>query len=37
MKIKFNIMNYSGKEIITKTENNSPFIGLEIDEKFLEV
>jgi len=37
MKTKFNIMNYSGKEIRPKTENNSPFIGFEIDEKFLEV
>jgi len=28
-------MNYSGKEIRPKTENNSPFIGIKIDKKFL--
>jgi hypothetical protein len=26
-------MNYSGKEMLTKTENNCPFIGLEMHEK----
>jgi len=27
-------MKYSGKEMLPKTENNSPFVGLEIDKEF---
>jgi|GEM_PF-3269759 len=30
-------MKYSGKEMLPKTENNSPFVGFEIDKEFLEV